>query len=242
LKIPILVLLTFLMCGAVRAQEAGTCEDPRADVRIVACSALIAKGRDATADLSIPLNNRGLGYASKEEYDQAIRDYTEAIAINPNFALAFSNRGVAYEAKGLFGPAIDDYSKAIAVDPKFRPAYNNRCYALSEIDRPNQAIADCDKALMLQGDDARTLDSRGYMYFRLGRYTEAIGDLNKAHELDPSLATVLYVRGMAKARLDDRTAPLDFEEAKRLDRDIERKMAKVGLGPAPLPELPTSAP
>ena len=57
--------------------------------------------------------NRGNAYASKGEFDTAIKDYTKAIELNPNYAEAYYNRGNAYYKKGEFDTAIKDYTKAI---------------------------------------------------------------------------------------------------------------------------------
>jgi hypothetical protein len=46
------------------------------------------------------LNERGLSYASKGDYDRAIGDYTEAIRLDRKSVLSFSWRGSAYEKKG----------------------------------------------------------------------------------------------------------------------------------------------
>ena len=40
-------------------------------------------------------NNRGRAYAEKSQFHRAIADYTVAIQLNPNYALAFCNRGKA---------------------------------------------------------------------------------------------------------------------------------------------------
>jgi tetratricopeptide (TPR) repeat protein len=230
-KIFQLILPALLMCGRAHAQETGGCADANPDVRIVACSALIQSGPGAASDFSIIFNNRGIGYAVKEEYDEAILDYNEAIFINPNFPLAYSNRGVAYEAKGEFARAIEDYSKAIALDPNFRPAFNNRCYALAELGRPTEALADCNKALTLQSGDARALDSRGFVYFRLGRYAEAIRDLDEALRLNPAMPTAFYVRGLAKLRAGDSTGRNDVDHAVALDKKVPEMMARIGVSP-----------
>ena len=44
-------------------------------------------------------NNRGNAWREKGEYDKAIADYDQALAINPKFAPAYSNRGLAWEKK-----------------------------------------------------------------------------------------------------------------------------------------------
>ncbi len=46
------------------------------------------------------MNNRGLAYRKKGDLDNAIQDYTAAIALNPIYALAYNNRGYVYEAQG----------------------------------------------------------------------------------------------------------------------------------------------
>jgi tetratricopeptide (TPR) repeat protein len=62
--------------------------------------------------------NRGVAYAKKSQYDQAISDYTKALEINPKFAEAYYNRGVAYGRKGQLDRAMEDYTRALEIDPK----------------------------------------------------------------------------------------------------------------------------
>ena len=40
--------------------------------------------------------NRGHAYINKGDYDRAIADYTEAIRLDPKYAIAYGNRGKAY--------------------------------------------------------------------------------------------------------------------------------------------------
>jgi tetratricopeptide (TPR) repeat protein len=235
------ILLALLACAHAYAAETGGCSDPDPDIRIAACSAIIAIGPGAAADFSMVLNNRGSGYAAKGKYEQAILDYDEAISINPNFSLAYSNRGVAHEAAGLFQRAIADYSKAIALDPSFRAAFNNRCYALAESGHAAEAMPDCDKAVMLQSRDARAWDSRGFVYFLLGRYSEAIHDLDEALTLDSNMPTALYIRGLAKLRAGDSAGKNDLEHAGRLDKKISDMMARISISAhaeALIPQMP----
>ena len=57
---------------------------------------------------------------------------TEAIRLDPKYALAYSNRGTAWEAKQEYDRAIADYTEAIRLDPKHALAYNNRGIVWSE--------------------------------------------------------------------------------------------------------------
>jgi TPR repeat protein len=67
--------------------------------------------------------DRGKCYANKENYDQAIDDYTEVLNIGfscnneTNSAVAYLDRGLSYENKGNTDQAIADYKKSADLDP-----------------------------------------------------------------------------------------------------------------------------
>ena len=63
--------------------------------------------------------NRGAAYFREGDFDQAIAEYTEAIALDPDYADAYNNRGAAYLRVGDFDQAIADYNTTIAI------TYNN---------------------------------------------------------------------------------------------------------------------
>ena len=62
-------------------------------------------------------NNRGIAYAEKGDYDDAIQNYTKAIELDPNDTATFNNRGIAYAKKGYYDDAIRDFTKVIELDP-----------------------------------------------------------------------------------------------------------------------------
>jgi hypothetical protein len=104
-----------------------------------------------TPALDRPRNNtakvyfdNGNAFYDKKEYDKAINAYTEAIRLDPNYAIAYYNRGLAYSNLGKFDKAISDYSHAIRVDPNFTLAYVNRGAAYSI--QGNRAKANADFA------------------------------------------------------------------------------------------------
>ena len=49
--------------------------------------------------------------ARKDDMDGAIEDWSEAVRLKPDFALAFSNRGLARRVKGDIQGAISDFQK-----------------------------------------------------------------------------------------------------------------------------------
>lgn len=76
---------------------------------------------------------QGLAFAEKENYDAAINSFSEAIKINPYYAMAFAERGSAYRSRGNvsknindFNDAIADFTKAVTINPKLTGVYGNR--------------------------------------------------------------------------------------------------------------------
>jgi tetratricopeptide (TPR) repeat protein len=58
------------------------------DLAIGACTQLIQSGRESNSNLSAAFNNRGTAHNNKQEYDLAIADFNQAIALNTNDAQA----------------------------------------------------------------------------------------------------------------------------------------------------------
>ncbi|GHV25305.1 hypothetical protein AGMMS4952_02740 [Spirochaetia bacterium] len=92
---------------------------------------------------------RGNEYWIKGEYDSAIADFTQAISIIPNYALAYGNRGVAYGKKGEYDLAIADFTQAISIVPNYAMAHGNRGIAYWKKGDINRAIADFTRALQI---------------------------------------------------------------------------------------------
>ena len=71
----------------------------------------------------MPLNNRAGAWWDKGDFDRAIADYSAAVRLDPNNAVALTNRGVVWRDKGNIDRAIADYNEAIRVDPKYATAF-----------------------------------------------------------------------------------------------------------------------
>jgi tetratricopeptide (TPR) repeat protein len=63
-------------------------------------------------------NALGYAYFGQEQYDVAIRQYKEAIKLEPEYVMAMNNLGHAYEQKKLTSQALDIYEQSLQIDPK----------------------------------------------------------------------------------------------------------------------------
>lgn len=61
---------------------------------------------------------RGVSLASERQYDRAIVEFSQAIAVAPRYGVAYANRGVAYIQKREFVKALDDLRRAAQLSPR----------------------------------------------------------------------------------------------------------------------------
>jgi tetratricopeptide (TPR) repeat protein len=105
---------------------------------------VIDQTRDARA-----YQGRGVAYEHAGRHDQAIADFTRAIALRPDFAAAYASRGVAYDQKGLYNRAIADYTQAIGLKDATAQTRFNRAAAYEHRRSYAKAVNDYRAALAI---------------------------------------------------------------------------------------------
>lgn len=75
----------------------------------------------------------------EKKYDDAIKHYSQAIAMDPSLVQAYSNRAAAWSLKGVHANALADAEMAIAEDPSFVKAYSRKGKALFDSGRFDEA-------------------------------------------------------------------------------------------------------
>ena len=154
-------------------------------------------------------------------YHAAIADYTAAIRLKPDFALAYFNRGVAKANLKQYDAAISDYTQALRLKPADAGAYNNRGLAKEMLKEYFAAIADYDMAIHLKPDYAFAYNNRGIAKAELGQYFLAISDYDIAIHLKPNYADAYNNRGTTKADLKQYFRAIsDYDMAIRLKPDL----------------------
>ena len=66
---------------------------------------------------------KGIAYANKGMYDEAIAECKKALEINPNFAEAHNNLAVSYYYKGEYSLAIEHFDRAMELGQEVDPEW-----------------------------------------------------------------------------------------------------------------------
>lgn len=91
--------------------------------------------------------NKGNVHMKNSEFTEAVKEYTNAIQLNPNNAVYFCNRAAAYSKLEQHTSAIGDCKQAIALDPSYGKAYGRLGIAYSNLNKYEDARSAYENAL-----------------------------------------------------------------------------------------------
>jgi tetratricopeptide (TPR) repeat protein len=161
---------------------------------------------------------RGQAKQQLSDYQGAISDYSQCIAIDPQKGMAYYFRADSKNDLGDNQGAITDCSKAIAIDPQMDIAFYLRGFVRNVLGDREGAIADMTAAISIDSQWGAAYYERGTYKFYLGDNEGAITDFNKAIEIDPQNAEPYYMRGGSKGHLGDREGAItDLSKAIEID-------------------------
>jgi tetratricopeptide (TPR) repeat protein len=140
------------------------------------------------------LINRGNAYAGNGDVYKALRDYDEAIKLDPKNAGAYVDRALVLARTGDLEGAMKDYGQAITVNPKQWQAYFNRAAELRDGGKLRDAVDDLTKVMELNPEFAGAYVNRANIYVRQGEFDKAIVDYNAALLRDANLGDVHIAR------------------------------------------------
>lgn len=156
-----------------------------------------------SSTLALVYGNRGWCYTKKEMDDQAIRDFSESIRLDPRPVYSVLNRGLAYHRQGEFEKALIDYGTALRKDPNLTDAYYNRAGIQARKGEWALTIADLSEAIRCQPGNAQFFVDRGMAYAADNQLDRAIANFDSALRYNPVHAGAYIQRAEAHARKGD---------------------------------------
>ena len=95
------------------------------------------------------------------QYEEAVKEFSEALGKNPDHAMAHLGLAVSYMQMGKDEDAIQEFNLAIAKNPELAPAYADRGILYDRKGEYGKALADYRKALEL---DEEILQGPGFLW------------------------------------------------------------------------------
>jgi membrane protease YdiL (CAAX protease family)/Tfp pilus assembly protein PilF len=180
---------------------------PRGLVRLAAVGAYLAFGgvfaylgaNPGDSSKAWLHESQGDAFLARDEYDQAIAEYSAALQFDPTNAQVYSNRGYAFFCKGDFDRAMADFDLAIRFDPNLADPHFNRGQAYFEAGKHNRAIADFNEAIRLDPQSPETYFARALCYQSQECFDWAIVDFEAVIRLNPKEVAAYYHRGLLYA-------------------------------------------
>ncbi len=164
------------------------------------------------------------------DHIMAKQKFESAIALDPDFALAYNHRGISHLELGDNQKALQDFNKAIALDPDYVAAYINLGNAYRILGEKQKSLWNLDRAIVLNPEDVMAYFNRGGAYSFFGDPEKALQDYDKAIMLDPEHASAYRSRGKTYYNLGNKQKALsDYDKAIALDQNFSGTYNNRGL-------------
>jgi tetratricopeptide (TPR) repeat protein len=132
----------------------------------------------------------GFGDALQKQgqYDEAIKEYREALRLHPDNVLVLSNLGVALAKQGHLDEAIEQFREVLRTAPNNADAHYNVGIALAQQGHPEQALQEYNEVLRLNPNDVRAYNNLAVALANLGDREGSLKALRQALAIDPNNA------------------------------------------------------
>lgn len=105
-------------------------------------------------------NARGSELYENDEYEEAIRQFGQAVALVPDNAIYHTNLAVALSETGEYERAVAQFQEAIRLDPANAAAFLQLGYTYQEMEKPREAVDAWQKVIQLAPNSSEAEEAR----------------------------------------------------------------------------------
>ena len=125
-------------------------------------------------------------YHNLEEFEQAIAEYRQALALHPNSPIIYNRLGVAYSELKQYDAALEAYQRALTLSPMTaEPHYNMGLVYLKQGDLP-RALKAFKRATTINTEWGEAYTGLGEVYLKQGDFGQALRAYKQATRLNPN--------------------------------------------------------
>jgi tetratricopeptide (TPR) repeat protein len=177
-----------------------------------------------------PRNNLGKALTSQRKLKEAMRHFSEALRIRPDYPEAHNNLAAALAKQGRIKEAISHYAEALRIKPDSAEAHYNLGNALSNQGRLKEAVSHYLEALRIKPDCPEAHNNLGTALVNQGRLKEAMNHFSRALRIKPEYSEAHRNLGLVylkQSKLEK--AVSHFSEALGIKPDDEETHYRLGI-------------
>ena len=146
---------------------------------------------------------RAQAESQKSQYNDAIRDYTEAIRLRLPGVEAYWGRGWAYQSKGEWDKALKDYARVLRRQPSVGQVYFNRGQIFLLQKKWKRARNDFSEAIRCEPNNATAFLNRAKAHLELDDLDGALASADSAISLEPAWIEAYALRAKIHRRRNE---------------------------------------
>jgi tetratricopeptide (TPR) repeat protein len=146
------------------------------------------------------LNNIGVAFMEQYKHEDAVKQFKQALELDPNFAAARINLALAYFYLNDSRAAVEEARAGVKLAPDSPYAHYALAAALKNEKLYDESLAEFTKVLSIDPRDSATNIQIGQLQAQKQQYPQAIAAFKRAIESEPYNATAVYSLAMAMTR------------------------------------------
>ncbi len=201
-----------------------------------------AKLSPATFDYRYRL---GCGYLEMNNFDQAVSELKQAVALDASKPAAWSQLALALHHQGDLAASVDAYAHAVQLAPQDDSLRNSYAAALVQTRQPARAIEESQKVLARpDSTTSARINAQmniGYAYLKTGEFEKSEQAYRAAVSLDPKSVAAHYNLAIALKMKDQiEASQLEFQKALDLDPTLAEGHYSLGIANWQLGDFPAA--